>query len=309
MLIDEQGRTAISNLGWVDHGDLWVFRGDTKKVESVKLGESKYAALVPGRKNHFSAVQHFDGTSVEISVHHFDDPAHALATARIGADGSSVRGNVESWEHVQKYYTAYFLRPPIADSVLLRVLPAKGRIEVQQLGWYNQGYDKGYQGVIGVTEVPESELLLFAVQRSSELVVYNPDSQQKVRSIQLAGRGGNPAPFYRRHVSELWSDDYDTLVKIDAKSGVAVDSRLIQSGVGAGRQFMGKFAFDSAETVCMVARPFSGDALGLDPTTLNIKYRCALGGQPLEAVVLSDNSIVGRDWKSGSLLEGRLAPV
>jgi hypothetical protein len=309
MLVDEHGRTVVSSVGWVDQGSLWVFRAGARAVETLKISDAKYAVLVPGQQNHFSMVHHFDGANVEITVHDFDDPGRSLATARVTADGTSVTGDIASWEHVQKFYTAYFLRPPISGSILFRVLPAERRVDMQQVGWYNQNYDKGYQGVIGVTEIPGDNLLLFAVQRSSELVIYDWGSQEKVGSMQLAGRGGNPNPFYRRHANELWADDYDTLVKIDATSGGIVAASLIQSEAGAGRQFMGRFSFDRSETICIIARPFSGDVIGLDPSTFEIRYRCELGRQPLEAVVLPDNSIVARDWRSGSLLEGCLASV
>jgi hypothetical protein len=306
MLVDEHGRTVVSSFGWVDQGSLWIFRADTREVETLKISDAKYAVLVPGRQNHFSMVHHFDGTSIEISVHNFSDPGRPLATARIAADGSSLTGDVASWEHVQKFYTAYFVRSPIADSILFRIRPVERQVDMQQLGWYNQDYDKGYQGVIGVTEVPGYDLVLFAVQRSSELVLYDWGSQEKVGGVQLAGRGGNPNPFYRRHENELWADDYDTLVKIDVTSGSILAASLIQSETGSGRQFMGRFAFDRSEKICIIARPFSGDVVGLDPSTFEIRYRCRLGRQPLEAIVLPDNSIVARDWMSGSLLQGCL---
>jgi hypothetical protein len=159
-----------------------------------------------------------------------------------------------------------------------------------------------------VTEVPHNDLLLFAVQRSSELVLYDPTSQGKVGSIQLAGRGGNPTPYYRRYASELWADDYDTLVKLDASTGAMMGS-LIMEARATGRQFMGRFAFDRLETLCVLARPFSGDVVGLDPSTLEITHRCAIGRQPLEAVVLTDKAIVARDWRSGALLQGGLEAV
>lgn len=299
----------VSSFGWVEKGSLWTFRSDSREAETLKISDAKYALLVPGRQNHFSMVHHFDGATVEITVHHFNDPGQVLATAIVTRDGTALRGDVSSWEHVQKFYTAYFVRPAVAGSILFRVRPAEGRVDMQQLGWYNQDYDKGYQGVIGVTEVPGGSLLLFAVQRISELVFYDWGSQEKVGSVQLAGRGGNPNPFYRRHANELWADDYDTLMKIDATSGGIVAARLIQSEAGRGRQFMGRFAFDTSETICTIARPFSGDVLGLDSSSFEIRYRCEIGRQPLEAVVLPDNSIVARDWKSGALLEGRLVSV
>jgi hypothetical protein len=309
MLVDERGRTVISSCGWVDHAGLWVFRSDTRKAEVIKISEAKYLAPIAGSHDYFSAVHHFDGTRVEITVHHFDEPSRVISTASLTPDGSSLLGDSSAWDYVQKYYTAYLVRPPISDSCLLCVRPKDNRVEIQQFGWYNTGYDKGYQGVTGVSEVPGSDHLIVAVQRSSELVIYNPQTQEKVRCIQLAGRHGNPSPFFRRFAAELWADDYDTIVKIDTATSLVLASRMLQPEVNGMRQFSGRFAFNREETLCIVARPFSGDAIGLDPSTFEIRYRCELGRQPLEAVVLPDNSIVARDWRSGTLLEGSLASV
>jgi len=74
-------------------------------------------------------------------------------------------------------------------------------------------------------------------------------------------------------------------------------------------QFIGQFAFDADEQVCAVARPFSGDVVGLDPKTLELRYRAELGKQPLEVAVLRDLRVFARDWKTGEILKGALGRV
>jgi len=71
------------------------------------------------------------------------------------------------------------------------------------------------------------------------------------------------------------------------------------------KQFMGHFSFDADESPCAVARPFSRDVLGVEPTTLQTRFQCALDGQPIKALALPDGSVNARDWKSGALLRGQ----
>jgi hypothetical protein len=157
-----------------------------------------------------------------------------------------------------------------------------------------------------VTEVPGERLLIVSVQRDSRPILYDPVAQSKVGALNLCGRRGNPRVYFRRNARELWADDYDTLVKIEPGTWRVLDSLLLQdAGPGAG-QFIGAFSFNRDETLCTVARPFSGDVIGLDPQAFSTTLQCKLSGQPLEAVALPDRSVVARDWKSGGLLRGDL---
>lgn len=36
---------------------------------------------------------------------------------------------------------------------------------MQTFHWYNEDYDKGYQGIVGVSEVPGQDLLIVSIQR------------------------------------------------------------------------------------------------------------------------------------------------
>jgi len=87
------------------------------------------------------------------------------------------------------------------------------------------------------------------------------------------------------------------------------DKLLIQALAQDTMQFMGSYAFIPDETLCVVARPFSGNVVALDTRSFRITHRSVLGGQPLIAVALSNGEIYSRDWKSGGLLKGRLETV
>jgi hypothetical protein len=308
MLADSQGRVVVSNLGWVDHGSLWVMETRRDQADTLMLSDAKYVSLHPGKNDYFSVNHRFDGARAKITVHHFSNPGEVVASAMLTSDSTEMVGDLSVWSNVQKNYVVYYAGPFWSESCLLRVTPHASRIELQQFGWYNSDYDKGYQGVIGVVESPDDGLLIVSVQRDSHPVIYDPNSQRKVGALELCNRGGNPTLFFRRRANELWADDYDTVVKLEPGTWRVIDSRRLQSDAAGTRQFIGGFSFDADEKLCLVARPFSSDVVGLDPTTLQTRFRCALNGQPLEASALPDGTVIARDWKSGALLCGQLNP-
>jgi hypothetical protein len=310
MLTNTSGDIVISNVGWVDHGNLWTFRVAEQREQLVAIGDAKYLGLHAGTDGHFSVVHHHEGARVEISVHNFDDVGTSIGRAVVEADGSSVSGSPFVWTHVQTHYTAYYKGPFWSDFALIHVDPGQASVSVQQFAWYNDDYDKGYQGIVGVTEVPGDSLVLISVQRDSRVVLYDPVERTKRGTIELAGRGGNPSLYFRRRANELWAQDYDTLVKLDSPSWRILGSRRLQMDDWQGaRQFIGEFWFDPDETMCVVARPFSGDVVVLDPTDLKTRFQCKIGQKPLEAVVLRDGPVVARDWKTGKLLRGQMEKV
>ncbi|MCI0483250.1 MAG: hypothetical protein L0Y78_01575 [candidate division NC10 bacterium] len=306
MIRDRQGLAFLSAMGWVDRGSLWCF-DPTREIETrIPLSDANYLSLHAGSNDYFSVVHHFDGNRVEVTAHRFAAPPDVLSRASVGNGSSRLTGDLSVWEFLPRYYVAYYTCPAWSDFALLCIDQHRGTVEVQTFDWYNEDYDKGCQGIVSVTEVPGQDLLIVSIQRDSHPVLYDPIVRRKVGQIGLAGRGGNPRLYFRRTAGELWADDYDTIVRIDPASWRVLASRRLQSAAEGCAQFIGKFAFDSAESVCTVARPFSGDVIGLDPRTLRIWYRCKTGGQPLEVGILGDMRVFARDWKSGALLKGRL---
>ena len=306
MLSDTRGTVVISSLGWVDHASLWVFRVSEGAEASLPLSDAKYVSLHSGNRDFFSVMHHFDGDRIEVTVHNFTEPRDAVARAVVGPDGARVLGDSLAWAHVQTNYVSYYAGPFWSDFALVRVKPREELVELQQFDWYNEDYDKGYQGIVGVVEVPGQDLLIISVQRDSRPVLYDPVTRGKIGALDLGGRAGNPRLLFRRHANELWADDYDTILKLESGSWRVLKSRLLQGGVAGTQQFIGQFSFDADETMCVVARPFSGDVIALSTRSLRPRFRCRVDGQPLEAVILPDRSVVARDWKSGALLRGQL---
>jgi hypothetical protein len=99
----------------------------------------------------------------------------------------------------------------------------------------------------------------------------------------------------------VWVVDYDTLVLLDRSTLVRLGSVRLQQAPERTAMFVGEPWLDSSEEVLVVARPFSGDAVIVDPSDLSVTSIVELGQQPLEAAIVGD-CVVGRDWKTGSLL-------
>lgn len=307
MLTNTAGKIAISTLGWVDGGGLWTFRVGDQRARQISLGDARYLTLHAGTGDYFSAVHHHDGSRIGVTLHHFDDLGTPLGRAVVEAAGSTVTGSPSLWSRVPTNYIAFHKGPFWSDYALVRLDPGKGNVSLQQFDWYNDEYDKGYQGIVGVAEIPGDSSLLIAVQRDSRLVLYDPLAQAKRGLVELSARGGNPSLFFRRRARELWAVDYDTIVKLEPASWRVLAARRLQDVDSQGTNlFIGDVWFDHDETMCAVPRPFSGDVLVIDLDNLKTRLQCKTGQQPLEAAVLEDGAAVARDWQTGELLRGPL---
>jgi hypothetical protein len=275
------------------------------RIETLFLSDAKYLSLHAGTHDYFSVNHHFDSNRAAITVHRYSDPQEVAASANLTAEASVLDGDLSVWSYVQKSYVGYYAGPYWKDFCLLQVAPQVGRLELQQFDWYSDGYDKGYQGIIGVVEIPNDDHLIISVQRDSHPVIYDPRARKKVATLKLCDRSGNPNLFFRQRDNELWADDYDSIVKLEPVTWRVLGSRLLQPAMMGTKQFIGQFSFDADESLCVVARPFSRDVLGLEPATLQTRFQCALDGQPIEAMALRDGSVSARDWKSGALLRGQ----
>lgn len=294
-------------MGWVDRDALWRFDTQTSRAEQIPLASgARYLSLHSSRSDRFAVAHHFDGARFELTVRLFSDPAQVVARAAVEDGQTTVLGGPEMWDGIPRLYLESLRFEPWRDFVLLLVSPSTGQIKIQRLEWYDDTYDKGYQGVVDVLELPGERLALVSVQRSSQLILHDLETGTKARSVELAGRNGNPKLYWRRAAQEVWASDYDTLVVINAKDLRRVRSARLQSAGQGTQEFIGDYCFGPEEDDCVVARPFSGDVVGIDPSTLRITRVAKVGQQPLEAECLAGGEIVARDWKTGDMLRGRL---
>ncbi|MBI2359823.1 MAG: hypothetical protein HYV04_13165 [Deltaproteobacteria bacterium] len=307
MIANAERTVLISSMGWVDRDTLWVYDVPARKESRVPLGSgAKYLSLHSSGPSHFAVGHHFDGTRFEITVHLFSEPKQPVAQGVITEADAELSGEPNIWNQVPRLYVDYLRFAPWGDFVLLLISPSTGRIEAQRLEWYDDSYDKGYQGVVDVLEIPGEGSALVSVQRSSQLVMHDLTTGKKKRSLNLAGRGGNPSLYFRASADEIWASDYDTMVAVDKKNWeVTRRARLQQAWTGT-QQFIGDYSFAPHEETCVVARPFSSDVVGIDPSSLKIKRRAKLGKQPLEVAFLASEEVLARDWKTGEVLYGKL---
>ncbi len=306
MISDLQESVLLSSMGWVDGGSVWSLDTSTGAEKRFRLSDAKYLSLHPGKHGHFSVLHHFEGSQIEITAHRFSAPSQVVAQVTVKCSSFEFTGDSTVWNFLPISYVAYFKQAAWSDFALIRVDSHRPSVQVHGFEWYDDRYDKGYQGIVGVTEIPGNDLLIVSIQRDSRPVLYDPEGHRKVGEIELAGCNGNPRLRFRRTVNELWADDYDTILKINPATWRVERSRRLQGAALGSRQFIGEFNFDSTEAICAVARPFSGDVVGLTPSNLRVRYHCRTGGQPLEVAALRDKRVYARDWKSGNLLQGTL---
>jgi hypothetical protein len=307
MISNPGGTTVLSSLGWIDHDALWRFDSGGGAPETIPLHTGgRYSSLHHLGSERFAVAHHFDGRRFEVSVRSFSDPGGVLAHAAIADDENSVSGDSSAWSGVPLLYIGYLGFAPWKDFALLRISPSTHTIEIQRLQWYDDSYDKLYQGVGDVLALPDTECALVSVQRSSRLILHDLETGAQRRSIDLGGRGGNPTLVLRNSGNEVWASDYDTLVVLRTDDWRVVKRSRLQRASAGMRQFIGEFSFAPDQALCVVARPFNADVVAIDLASLRIRSSAKVGRQPLEAVALAGGEIVARDWKTGDLLRGAL---
>ncbi len=240
------------------------------------------------------------------------DPARRISSSilyRSGPTEADIRcdttGDISVWAELPRYYSAFVF----GDYRLLLVHP-QGTIHSQTFPWFTSAaYDKDYQGIVGVEGLKSSGTVIVCIQRDSNPVVYDPERKIVIRKLTLADRRGNPEFQLRATAAEYWASDYDTIVKLDSARLNVVTSTRLQPAGEHSQQFIGDFRSPRADSICLVARPYSGDVIALDCATMTQTHRAALGRQPLDAALLADDKVIALDWKTGDFVSGSLAPI
>jgi hypothetical protein len=306
MLLSPDEGLIVSSVGWCDGGSLWTLETSSVDVSTCRISDARYLELRSGSAGYFSIVHHHGGERIRISVHSFADPPVALAQLTVDAAGGVFEGDVTAWSHVARTYVAQLKQMGQFHPYLVMIEAVAPGVEAVRLDWFDDSYDRDYQGVIGVVEVPDREEVIFSVQRDSRPVLYDLAQRKVVSRLSLADRSGNPTLRFTTRSSELWADDYDTILRIDPSTWKVRDKKLLQGARTGCAQFIGDYCFAWDETLCAVARPFAGDVVALDMKRFKITHGCELGRQPLRLAVLADGVVYARDWQTGELLTGRL---
>ena len=295
----------MSSLGWVDRGALWVYSVHDTSPRKIVVSDAKYLSVAGGAKDVFAVVHHWDGKRLELTAHAHADPRHVISRISLRPVNSLFPSRLEMlregelgvWDQLPGAFTGYAF-----EDYRLILTRHVAEDDVQTLSWFDESYDKGYQGIVGATEVPDTSFFIISVQRDSHPVLYDPETRTALRKLTLADRGGNPVFQLCGAAQEFWATDYDAIVKLDAKTLELISMKVVQDADRGSRQFIGGFCFTPDQDLCLIARPFSGDAVALDAISMAEVSRIRLGGQPLDIGLLADGRVVGRDWKTGDFL-------
>jgi hypothetical protein len=299
MNFDASTQTVVGNLGWVDKGALWTFDLRSQTEGRISVEGAQYLTLRPGSNGLFRLIHH-QSADQAVSIRRVAEPGRELASVRYDGGRPAFQGDLDLWKQVDP---AMIIQTPSGPRMRL-INVAKERMDDLDLTWFmNGGYDLGYQGLVDCMSLTATETIVVSVQRSSKLVLIDPTKDKPVGSIELADRGGNPA-LRMRTANDFLASDYDTLCRVDSRSLTVSQSAILQGAAAPNtRQFIGDY--DIGSGTCAVARSFSGDVLLLDSESLNELGRAQIGGQPLAVCLISESSVLTRDWKTGRVGTGR----
>lgn len=249
-------------------------------------------------------VHHWRGERIRITVHAFRDSGRAVSRMDVTGWTGTITGDEGAWASLPAWYVGYLNRAATRTAGYFLIQRVGSAVQVSRLDWCDQrGYDLAYQGVVSVTEVPETGETLFGVQRSSVLVRCSQDGSSVTGEVWLPGHLGNPAPVCAALSDSVWVTDYNTLVRVDRREWTVKASAILSSPPA----FVGNPWLPVSERYAAVARPASGDVVIVDAQDLHVTEIVRLGRQPLVAAVLRAGQLVARDWKTGAALFGRVA--
>jgi hypothetical protein len=300
MIFCNEYQKAISNLSWVDKGNLWIYDCCAGKQSHCRLYDANYLIITAGTAGYFSVV-HLFSSKITVSVHHFREPGHVICKSTFNEFNTHVEGDLSFFKYVPQYNIAGFSINDQFEYNLIKISEGLIEIDNDRIKWYRHGnFDFPYQGLSRVTEFGEK--LIFSVQRSGDPFLYDL-KKLTLNRVPLANSGGNPEIIITK--DGILASDYDTVLLFNSDWKVT-RSKIFQDPADSCRQFIGGISQSSHhENIFTVPRPFSGDILVID-NTFSIKCICKTGRQPLEAVLINDRNIIARDWQTGDLIQGEI---
>jgi hypothetical protein len=304
MICNKKLTLAVSNLGWIDKGSLWIYDNKESNSKTVSLSEAKYLSIFGGLNDYFSICHNYEDTRFDISIHHFRNPETKLCKLSFDNFKTQIEGDKRLIKLIPQFYLARLQIHDTCKSHFISVQEDRLVIDDSKIDWYNNGnFDFEYQGLIGVTEYNDE--LLFSVQRDGSIYRISKETNQLTAKIDLAHKYGNPKVIFNKDNSLLITDDYDTIFLINPKDWSIIKQSALQEPENGTGLFIGSYYLNEGKDLIIIARPFSSDVIMLDKN-LKIKHFCKIGRQPLEAVVLDKNKVIARDWKTGDLLIGKM---
>lgn len=301
MIVNNFETHIVSHMGWVDRNSILLYDMRKELSQKISLGNAKYLSIYSVGNDEFVAVHHYDSDYLELSIHKISNP-DTVIDRLIFRSNNPIKFSQDTWYNCPKAYVAY----AFGSFRLVYFNQEENKVELQSFPWFDDSYDHGYQGIIGATEIQDSDNIIISIQRDSEPVIYNPKTKQMISKIKLAGRHGNPRLYFRKKKNELWADDYDTLIRINPIDWGIIDKVQLQQGKEGTGLFIGNYAFNKDETICVVARPYSGDVVGINTINFKITHIAKVKKQPLDVALVKGKEVIARDWKTGDLLRTNL---
>lgn len=307
MLLNGLENKAVTYSKQGDHPGFSVIDIESKRIKPVKTNNCEYLSLKQMSSHLFITVEHFKGKKLLFSIRSYEAPYDVLSSTTIEASNIFLTGDIDLWKEAPRYHVEYFMHPILGNNFYLIDFKAASFNDLFiPLDWFDDTYDKQYQRVMDVIKVPGENFLLFSVQRSSDLVLYDMQKKSLIKKIPLAGRRGNPQCIFNNDGNELWCIDYDTLLKLKTLDfQILLSKQLQEPSDDMTMQFIGGFALTKNGRYCAVARPFSNDLILLDATSFKTVSISKSNFQPVEVLILSDFKFISRDWKTGEVEFGR----
>lgn len=301
MITSPGDNSALSNLGWIDRGSIWQYEVGTRSSCTHKAGDASYLRLaLSADSDIFTALHGLDGRCA-ITLHRWDSVPDSVVRIDIDDWAPRVTGELAEFPDIRTHFVSYLNDNATGAAGYYLITIDRTDVVTRRLDWFDdEKYDAGYQSVMSVLELPSAQLL-FGVQRSSELVLCDPNDLRVIKEAPLAGRHGNPNSLLRADGSELWAVDYDTVVRLDASNLAVQDRWRAQEPIDGSGMFVGRPWLARDETALVLPRPGSGDVVAIDPESLQVIKTWRTGQQPLAAALVMGD-LVARNWKSGDLL-------
>ena len=309
-VVSDPNRTRVV---WSDGHKLWQHDIPSGRQEPLSLRiEAPVVQVYSSGHGHFSVGHYFASQRFEVTVHDFTEPSEVKARAVLDPGGNKLEGDITSWSEVPLVNVVEYFHGPRIGSYFFEIRPDCGQVQLQRIEWYDDSYDKGYENINSVLRLGREALAVVSVTRRSELILHDLNTGGKVGTVPLPGgvAGGARPLLLHNAEQEIWTVNYDTMVVVRRSDWqILRSSRLQLTDSPRSRLFVGDFSFAPDEELCVVARPYSGDILGLDVSTLEVKYVAKLGQQPLNVVALPGREVLAFDWRTEALLRGKLRPL
>jgi hypothetical protein len=99
LIYDQATDTVVGNLGWVDHGSLWLYSVASGIERRIAVEGAAHLGVRPGL-NGFFRLAHHESAGVMVSIRQYENPGLDLATLHVVDNKAVLAGEDDLWRHV-----------------------------------------------------------------------------------------------------------------------------------------------------------------------------------------------------------------